>query len=82
VAENDPQKNPQQAKPEIDWKKARNFLLQFTNDLGAAMLGAMNYIGDKLGIFKALADAGWVTSHELADRAGLNERYVRPRRNS
>lgn len=64
-------------KPQIDWNKARDFLGSFTKDLGAAMLGAMNYIGDRLGLFKALADAGWVTSQELADRAALNERYVR-----
>lgn len=64
-------------KPQIDWNKARDFLGSFTKDLGAAMLGAMSYIGDRLGLFKVLADAGWVTSQELADRAKLNERYVR-----
>lgn len=64
-------------KQQLDWSKARDFLGQFTTDLSAAMLGAMNYIGERLGIFKALAGAGWVTSQELADRAGLNERYIR-----
>lgn len=67
----------QENKPQLDWDKARKFLFQVNGDIGAAMLGAMNYIGDKLGIFKALADAGWVTTQELADRAGLNERYIR-----
>jgi SAM-dependent methyltransferase len=65
------------SKPQLDWDKARKFLFQVNNDIGAAMLGAMNYLGDRLGIFKALADAGWVTSQELADRTGLNERYLR-----
>ena len=65
------------SKPQLDWDKARKFLFQVNGDIGAAMLGAMNYLGDRLGIYKALADAGWVTSQELADRAGLNERYVR-----
>ncbi len=65
------------SKPQLDWDKARKFLFQVNDDLGAAMLGAMNYLGDRLGIFKSLADAGWVTSQELADRAGLNERYIR-----
>jgi SAM-dependent methyltransferase len=41
------------------------------------MQGALSYIGDRLGIFKALADAGAVTSSELATRTGLNERYLR-----
>ncbi|MBE3603713.1 methyltransferase domain-containing protein [bacterium] len=48
-----------------------------TNDLGAAMQGALTYIGDRLGIFKALAGAGAVTPAELASRTGLNERYLR-----
>jgi SAM-dependent methyltransferase len=65
------------SKPQIDWDKARKFLFQVNNDIGAAMLGAMNYLGDRLGIFKTLAEAGWVTSDELAERAGLNERYIR-----
>jgi ubiquinone/menaquinone biosynthesis C-methylase UbiE len=65
------------SKPQLDWDKAKKFLFQVNGDIGAAMLGALNYIGDRLGIFKALADAGWVTSQELADRAGLKERYVR-----
>ncbi len=68
---------PHADQPQLDWDKARRFLFQCTNDIGAAMLGAMNYLGDRLGIFKAMADAGWLTSQELADRAGLNERYVR-----
>jgi hypothetical protein len=48
-----------------------------TNDLGAAMQGALTYIGDRMGIFKALAAAGSVTVGELATRTGLNERYLR-----
>lgn len=64
-------------KPQLDWDKAKKFLFQLNNDIGAAMLGAMNYLGDRLGLFKAMADAGWVTSDELAERTGLSERYIR-----
>lgn len=35
------------------------------------------YIGDKLGLYRALAGAGPLTSQELADRTGTHERYVR-----
>ena len=35
------------------------------------------YIGDRLGLYRSLADRGPSTSAELADAAGLNERYVR-----
>ncbi|HJU28098.1 MAG TPA: class I SAM-dependent methyltransferase, partial [Candidatus Binataceae bacterium] len=61
----------------IDWGEVKQFAGLMMNDLGAAMQGALTYIGDRLGIFKALAGAGAVTSVELAERAGLNERYLR-----
>jgi SAM-dependent methyltransferase len=64
-------------KPQFDWSKIRKFSAQVSNDIGAAMLGAMSYIGDRLGIFKSLADAGAVTSEELAEHTGLSERYLR-----
>lgn len=35
------------------------------------------YIGERLGLYRALADAGPATSSELAERTGTNERYVR-----
>ncbi|HKV53874.1 MAG TPA: methyltransferase domain-containing protein [Candidatus Binataceae bacterium] len=61
----------------IDWGKVKGFAGLMMNDLGAAMQGALTYIGDRLGIFKSLAEAGAVTSAELAARSGLNERYLR-----
>ena len=35
------------------------------------------YIGDRLGLYRILAERGPTTSGELADAAGLHERYVR-----
>jgi SAM-dependent methyltransferase len=35
------------------------------------------YLGDKLGLYRAMAGAGPLTSQELADRTGTHERYVR-----
>lgn len=35
------------------------------------------YVGDRLGLYRILADRGPMTSAELADAAGLSERYVR-----
>lgn len=66
-----------EAEKSIDWSKVKAFAGLMTNDLGAAMQGALTYIGDRLGIFKALAGAGAVTPAELASRAGLDERYLR-----
>jgi 2-polyprenyl-3-methyl-5-hydroxy-6-metoxy-1,4-benzoquinol methylase len=61
----------------LDWGKVKEFAGLMTNDLGAALQGALSYIGDRLGIFKSLAAAGAVTSAEFAQSTGLNERYLR-----
>ena len=64
-------------KQQLDWDKIKKFSKQVSNDIGAAMLGALSYIGDRLGIFSALAQAGAVTSARLAEKTGLSERYLR-----
>jgi hypothetical protein len=64
-------------KAQLDWNKIKSFSAQVSSDISAAMLGALSYIGDRLGIFRALADAGSVTSATLAERTGLSERYLR-----
>lgn len=46
-------------------------------DLGAAANGALVILGDRLGLYRALAEAGPSTSSDLATRTGLHERYVR-----
>ena len=60
----------------VDWDEVKAFAGLMTNDIGAAMQGALTYIGDRLGIFKALASAP-ATVEELAERTSLNERYLR-----
>ncbi len=46
-------------------------------DLGAAISAALVVIGDKLGLYRALADGGPATPAELAARTSTAERYVR-----
>ena len=48
-------------------------LIEHTN--AAYFVGAA-YIGDRLGLFKAMAGAGPHTAKQLAEKTGLNERYV------
>jgi SAM-dependent methyltransferase len=50
---------------------------KLVGDLGAAIAGASILLGDRLGIYKAMADGTPVTSAELAKKTGLHERYVR-----
>lgn len=47
------------------------------NDMGAALGCTLAVIGDRLGLYKALAGAGAMTSAELAERTHLSERMVR-----
>lgn len=61
----------------FDKDKARKFMERLVNDVAISVHGAMNYLGDRLGIFKAMAGAGPMTSEELAYKSGLNERYLR-----
>jgi SAM-dependent methyltransferase len=62
---------------QIDWAKARKFSEQVAGDVAATMHAVMSYLGDRLGIFKAMAESGPVTVEQLASRTGLNERYIR-----
>lgn len=50
---------------------------QAVADAGASVSVALMYLGDRLGLYKAMAGAGPLTSAELADRTGTRERYVR-----
>ncbi len=61
----------------IDEKKLNDFLGKVVGDVGAAMSAALVVIGDKLGLYKAMVEAGPVTPADLARRTGTAERYVR-----
>jgi 2-polyprenyl-3-methyl-5-hydroxy-6-metoxy-1,4-benzoquinol methylase len=45
--------------------------------LSGAGISALIYLGDRLGLYRALSEAGPSTSAELAASAGLHERWVR-----
>jgi len=59
-----------------DADKLNVFMNKFVCDLGAALHAGMVVIGDKLGLYKALAPTP-LTSKELAEKTGTDERYVR-----
>jgi 2-polyprenyl-3-methyl-5-hydroxy-6-metoxy-1,4-benzoquinol methylase len=60
----------------IDEKKLNDFMGKVVGDVGAAMSAALVVIGDKLGLYKAMAEAGPVTPGDLARLTGTAERYV------
>jgi SAM-dependent methyltransferase len=62
----------------IDQKKLQRFMEGLMRDLGGAYSAVLVYIGDKLGLYKAMSDAGKpITSHELAALTKTTERNVR-----
>src|ERR1700704_868969 len=61
----------------INEDKMNAFLGKVVGDFGAALSSSLVYIGQKLGLYKALASGEPVTPAELAARTSTNERYVR-----
>ena len=64
-------------KPIVDVKAAARLQAQLAVDFAGALTSALAYIGDRLGLFRILADGQPRTSQTLAQEAGLAERYVR-----
>jgi len=60
----------------IDENKLNQFMGKVVGDLGATMSSALLVIGDRLGLYKAMAASGPVTAAELAKRTETAERYV------
>src|SRR6185295_8660582 len=58
-----------------DPKKLEAFIGQIVGDAGAAMSAALVVVGDRLGLYKALA-TGPQSAAQLAKRTGTAERYV------
>jgi SAM-dependent methyltransferase len=63
--------------PAIDQDKLMAFMGQVVGELGATVNAGLIVIGDRLGLYRAMAGAGPLSPAELADRTGTSERYVR-----
>ena len=63
--------------PQLDEAKLNAFMQKAVMDMGAAMHATLVVMGDKLGLYKAMAGAGWLTPAELAAKTNTSERYVR-----
>lgn len=61
----------------IDQNKLNSFLEKAIADIGAAWSANMVLLGDKLGLYKAMAKLGAVTPAELAKATNTAERYIR-----
>jgi SAM-dependent methyltransferase len=61
----------------VNEAKLHEFVMKAVGEMGAAMNAALIIIGDKLGLYKAMAGAGPMTSAEVAAKTKTTERYVR-----
>ncbi|HSC91558.1 MAG TPA: class I SAM-dependent methyltransferase [Gaiellaceae bacterium] len=62
---------------ELDLEKLNEFVFRAVDEVGATLNTALVVMGDRLGLYRALAGAGPLTPAELARRTGTAERYVR-----
>jgi len=61
----------------LDTAKLEKFVFRAVDEVGATLNTALVVMGDRLGLYRALAGAGPLTSAEVAERSGTTERYVR-----
>jgi ubiquinone/menaquinone biosynthesis C-methylase UbiE len=61
----------------VESEKATDFQSRLVDILNYSALSFMISIGHRTGLFDTLNGIGYATSHEIAERSGLNERYLR-----
>lgn len=61
----------------VDETRLHELLGKMLGDLGAVINGALVVIGDRLGLYRLMAENGPLTSAELAEKSHTDERYVR-----
>ena len=61
---------------ELDEAELGEFVHRFITDLGAAHHAVTVAVGDRLGLYRAVAEAGPATAQEIAAAAGCDERYT------
>jgi hypothetical protein len=54
----------------MDESRMTAFVEKAVDDVGALLGGSMVVIGDKLGLYRAMAGAGWLSPADLASRTG------------
>lgn len=62
---------------EIDPDRMKETLRLVYGTMQGALTAAMVHLGDRLGLYRELSDRGAATSVELAERTGLDERWLR-----
>jgi SAM-dependent methyltransferase len=61
----------------VDQARLEQFVGRAVTDMAAAISGLTLHLGDRLGLYTAMAGAGPITPHQLAERTGTEPRYIR-----
>jgi SAM-dependent methyltransferase len=61
----------------LDMEKLNTLVFRMLVELGAAAVGSLVLLGDRLGLYKALAESGPLTAEAFASKLGMHERYIR-----
>ncbi len=61
----------------VDEAKLNEFIGKAVGEWGAAYGALLTFVGDRLGLFKAMAGAGELTPEELAKKTGTHPRMIR-----
>src|SRR6185437_978687 len=79
--------NPSQSSPSsslsspssnnIDQSKLEEFMTKAVGDMASSLGAMMIILGDRLGLYKAMAESGPITSEELSAQTKTAERYIR-----
>jgi 2-polyprenyl-3-methyl-5-hydroxy-6-metoxy-1,4-benzoquinol methylase len=67
----------QETRMSIDEAKLNAFVNKAVGDIGATLSSILVVLGDRLGLWKAMAAHGPITASELAKRTETSERYIR-----
>jgi 2-polyprenyl-3-methyl-5-hydroxy-6-metoxy-1,4-benzoquinol methylase len=63
--------------PKVDIEKAKKTAEQVFGFLSGALVSAMIYLGDRMGLYRAMSGAGPLTAENLAAKVALHERWIR-----
>ena len=60
----------------MDKERSNQFMMKLVGDVGTALAAGLLLVGDRSGLFKAMAGAGMLSADALAERSGVAARYV------
>jgi len=60
----------------MDRERSQRFMQKVVGDAGTAMAAALVFIGDRVGLFRAMAGAGALRAQDLVESTGIHPRYV------